>query len=70
MHSHLQRLTVIDIGMEIAKRAGILARTRTNKRHRADLIIAATALEYGFILITQNKTDFTRIPGLKVRGVS
>jgi tRNA(fMet)-specific endonuclease VapC len=32
----------------------------------ADSLIAATALELGYAIITQNVKDFERIPGLKV----
>lgn len=50
-----------------AKRAGELA--RTYKRGRADLLIAATALEYGIGLMTQNSKDFRSIRGVRLVGV-
>lgn len=31
-----------------------------------DLIIAATALQYGFAVLTANEREFNRIPGLEV----
>lgn len=50
-----------------AKRAGELA--RTYKRGRADLLIAATALEYSIELMTLNMKDFKSIRGIKLIGV-
>lgn len=32
----------------------------------ADLLIAATALEHGLVLATNNSRDFSRIPGLAI----
>lgn len=59
---------VEDVTGKIARRAGKLARTRTKKVSRADLIIAATALELNLPLITKNTKDFRGIPGLKVQS--
>ena len=60
----LYQLNVVLITTSIAKRAGILARTR--KRGRADLIIAATALECNIPLLTKNIRDFKNIPNLHI----
>ncbi|MEK7618248.1 MAG: type II toxin-antitoxin system VapC family toxin [Patescibacteria group bacterium] len=48
----------------IARQAGFLR--RDYKKSFADMIIAATALEYGFILATRNTKDFQAIPLLKL----
>lgn len=59
-------LRVAAVTRSIAKGAGRLSRTR-QKRHRADALIAATALEFAIPLITRNVKDFKNIPGLVVR---
>jgi predicted nucleic acid-binding protein len=41
-------------------------RRRGNPRPVADLMIAATALQYGLVLATLNTRDFAGIPGLPV----
>lgn len=48
----------------IARQAGFLR--RDYNKSFADMIIAATALEYGFILATRNIKDFKAIPKLKL----
>lgn len=60
----VQHLNIVPVDIFIAKRAGILARTR--KRGKADLIIAATALELNIPLLTNNIRDFKNIAGLKL----
>ncbi|MEK7648337.1 MAG: PIN domain-containing protein [Patescibacteria group bacterium] len=60
----LKHLDIFPITMAIAIRAGILSRTR--RRGKADLLIAATALEYSATLVTKNIKDFTSLPHLKV----
>lgn len=60
-------LEVEVVTQSIAKRAGLLARTR-RRRDKADLLIAATALELNVPLITKNLKDFRRIPGLDARS--
>lgn len=59
---------IVDLTRTIARKAGILARTRTRKTSRADLIIAATALILDVPLITKNVKDFRGIPDLKVQS--
>ena len=59
-------LDIIPITAAIAKRAGILARTR--RRAKPDLLIAATALELKVPLLTRNVRDFKHIPGLEVKA--
>lgn len=60
-------LDVIKIDEVIAHRAGVLSRTRAHIG-KADLLIAATAIEYGIPLISKNLKDFRRIPGLDIRS--
>lgn len=57
-------LDIIPVTAAIAKRAGMIARTRG--RGKPDLLIAATALELGLPLFTHNARDFKGITGLKV----
>lgn len=61
----LRALRVLPLTVAVARRAGLLARTR--RRGAPDLLIAATALTYGFTLITKNLRDYRGIPGLRVR---
>ncbi len=65
--SVLEKYPPIPILAGTAKRAGELA--RTYRRGRADLLIAATALEYGIPLLTQNVRDFKTIRGMKLISV-
>ena len=44
----------------------VLARQGGHPRNDADLIIAATALEHGRVLVTGNAAHFTWIPGLAI----
>ena len=56
---------IIGIDSSIARRAAALGRTRKTKL--PDLLIAATALQFGLPLITRNAKDFKNIPQLIVR---
>lgn len=58
-------IDIAAVGISIAKRAGLLARTR--RRGLADLMIAATAIELGLPLLTENVRDFKNIPGLTIK---
>lgn len=60
----LQTRVIFPVTAPIARRAGVLARTR--RRGRPDLLIAATAIEYRLQLFTRNTKDFVRIPGLSL----
>ncbi len=64
--SYVELLPVDD---SIALRAGDLmaeAHRRGRPRSTEDLLIAATALGYGLVLVTRNTSDFTGIPGLRI----
>jgi len=56
------------IDRKIAQRAGRLKRLIGTRI--ADALIAATALEYGFALVTRNVRHFERIPDLRVQEPS
>ena len=60
----IRELAIVPVTIPIAKRAGMLARTR--KRGKADFIIAATALELNIALLTKNTRDFKHIPNLRL----
>jgi len=60
----LGTVIIIPVSFSIAEHAGRLLRTR--KIGKADLLIAATALELGLPLMTRNVKDFKKIPGLKL----
>lgn len=62
----ISNLKVIPLDYNIAKTAAILARTRPNKQKRADLIIAATAINKECSLVTFNTKDFVKIPSLRI----
>ena len=55
---------VLNISPEIIKHCASLRKKRKIKT--PDAIIAATALAYGFILVTNNEGDFSNIKGLKL----
>ena len=46
--------------------AALYRRVKGARQRQADLAIAACALEYGALLWTLNRADFTDIPGLKL----
>lgn len=56
-------LVVFPVTIEVAKRAGFISRTR-QKTQKADLLIAATAIEFHLPLVTRNIRDFKGIPGI------
>jgi len=60
--SALAMVEVMPVDVVVAKRAGMLARTRP--RRKSDLLIAATAIVHGLPMITKNIRDFREIPGL------
>lgn len=55
----------LNVGQTCAKIRYGLARAKRRFRNRSlDLLIAATAIEYGFTLVTRNRADYHDIPGL------
>jgi predicted nucleic acid-binding protein len=59
----METMITVPVSFSIAEQAGRLSRTR--RVGKADLLIAATALELGLPLMTRNVKDFKKIPGLK-----
>ncbi|OQW88546.1 MAG: VapC toxin family PIN domain ribonuclease [Thiotrichaceae bacterium IS1] len=65
----LSRVTVLDFTSEIARVHANLYATLAQRGQLIgahDLIIAATALRYGFPVLTSNLAEFQRVPGLQV----
>lgn len=65
----LSRVTVLDFTSEIARIHANLYSTLAQQGQLIgahDLIIAATALRYGFPVLTSNLAEFRRVPGLQV----
>lgn len=60
----IKNCRVVPVTESIANSAALIA--RTVKKHPLDLLIAATAIEWGFTLLTENVRDFRNIPGLKI----
>jgi predicted nucleic acid-binding protein len=65
LHRLLTRMQEIDVDSSIAERAGALK--RTTGLPTPDALIAATALECGFPLMTRNERHFRRVTGLDLR---
>jgi len=62
----LATLTEVGVNQEIAENAGRIR--RTTGVDLADAIIAATALHLEVPVVTRNRRDFERVPGLKLRA--
>jgi tRNA(fMet)-specific endonuclease VapC len=65
----IKNIPTLPLSLAVAERCALLRETlrRQNKRVNSralDLIIAATALEYELILVTENVKDFEDIPDL------
>lgn len=55
----------LDVDRAISERAGRLR--RTFRIRTPDALIAATAMEHNFTLVTRNVRDFSEVAGLRVR---
>lgn len=65
----LDRVEVLPVDFPVSERAGdLLAAVHRRGRPRSteDLLIAATALVHGLIVVTHNTRDFKDIPNLRV----
>lgn len=65
----LPLVTLVSVDESVAERAGdLLAEFHERGRPRGaeDLLIGATALVHGLILVTHNTADFRGIPGLRL----
>lgn len=54
-----------------AKRAGLIAAALSDRGDPigdVDLLLAGTAVEEGDMLVTRNKRDFERVPGLRLKA--
>jgi predicted nucleic acid-binding protein len=68
-HAFINTVLILPFSFAVAERCARLRETlrKQNKRVKSralDLIIAATALEYGLTLVTENTDDFKDIPDL------
>lgn len=55
----------LPVNHSVAEHAARLSRTR--RTNPIDILIAATALENNLTLVTKNRRDFSKIPGLEIR---
>jgi predicted nucleic acid-binding protein len=70
-HAFADKVLILPFSFAVAERCARLRETlrSQNKRVKSralDLIIAATALEYGLTLVTKNTEDFKDIPDLLI----
>jgi predicted nucleic acid-binding protein len=56
--------TIIGLTDEVVEQT--IQLRKTFKIKMPDAIIASTALVYGYTLLSRNKSDFTKIPGLQI----
>lgn len=63
---HADILPITNATFDRASDLWAVARRGGHPAHDADLIIAATALEHGLVLVTGNTIHFAWIPGLRV----
>lgn len=62
----LSPLQEVDVGRAIAEEAGRIR--RATRIALPDAVIAATSKILGLTLLTRNRRDFERVPGLKLRA--
>jgi predicted nucleic acid-binding protein len=57
------------VAMRCARLRELLRRQRRRVNNRAlDLLIAATTMEHGLVIVTRNVSDYADIPGLRVES--
>ena len=71
LRQFLEGVDVIPVTQEIAERCAMIRaelqrRGKTVRSRALDLLIAATAIEHGLILVTRNVADYGDVPGLQV----
>ncbi len=68
VESIISCLPILDIDLETARvHAEIVSQIPKNQTVGAhDVLIAATAVKYGYPVLTQNGNDFRKIPGVQV----
>jgi predicted nucleic acid-binding protein len=69
VNAFIRAIPVVPISEDIARRCALIrdALRRQNRRVRPralDLLIAATALEHGLTLVTNNRADYRDVPGI------
>jgi tRNA(fMet)-specific endonuclease VapC len=65
----LRGVDVLGINQGVARRFAIVRgalRTQGQLISQTDLLIAATALEHGLVMVTRNIRDFGRVPGIQL----
>jgi tRNA(fMet)-specific endonuclease VapC len=65
----LQDVVVLEISLAVARKYGEIQATLLDAGipgPQKDVLIAATALEHGLILVTHNTSDYANVPGLTV----
>lgn len=73
VESILSNIPVLNLNEEIARTyadicAYMLKSKNSLKRNAHDLQIAATAIHYGYPVLTRNREDFQKIPGLIIES--
>ena len=64
----IEGIIIIPLTEEISKQAGFI-RAYNYTRDTLDAIIAATAIQYDYKLITLNEKDFRKIPNLEIFNI-
>lgn len=65
----LTLVTILDVSSDVARKYGEVQAGLLDRGLAApplDLLIAATALGYGYTVVTHNTADFANVPGLSI----
>jgi tRNA(fMet)-specific endonuclease VapC len=70
----VSKIPIIQFSQAEAERCVLIRRAlrqqgRSTRSRALDLLIAATALEHGLTLVTNNQRDYVDIPGLRIRAL-